>query len=381
MTSKKQKLTLGVFFNFRKGWMGGIIYIINLINALNYLDEEEQPTIILFYNEDLKEFLKDIQYPHMEMIQWNFPSVYKGFFKSWITRKNVFVEDIIQKYQLDGIYPTNDRPIKGKATNTKIVGWIPDLQHKFYPHFFGRKRTFLRERRIKMFLRNSTDLAVSSHDVENHFKRFYSIKDTLKIHKLRFVSIINDFQFPSINSLIDKYKIPNRYFIVSNQFTNHKNHFSVLYALKKLQEANKKIHVVFTGKMEFKGNEDYIKRIREMVVEFNIQDMVSFLGVIPRTDQLGLMKNSIAVIQPSLFEGWSTVIEDAKSLQVPVVASNLDVNIEQLGSLGKFFDPKDSDTLSDILNEYEQHPPSIQYESYDSRVKQFASDFLNIFKS
>ena len=31
-------------------------------------------------------------------------------------------------------------------------------------------------------------------------------------------------------------------------------------------------------------------------------------------DQLRLMKESLGVIQPSLFEGWSTVIEDAKAL-------------------------------------------------------------------
>jgi hypothetical protein len=35
------------------------------------------------------------------------------------------------------------------------------------------------------------------------------------------------------------------------------------------------------------------------------------------------MKNATAIMQPSLFEGWSTVIEDAKSLQVPVIASDL----------------------------------------------------------
>ena len=58
-----------------------------------------------------------------------------------------------------------------------------------------------------------------------------------------------------------------------------------------------------------------------------------------RAEQLLLMKYAQAVIQPSLFEGWSTVIEDAISLQVPVIASNLPVNIEQLGDRGVYFDP------------------------------------------
>ncbi len=40
-----------------------------------------------------------------------------------------------------------------------------------------------------------------------------------------------------------------------------------------------------------------------------------FLGFIDRGEQLQLMKNSIAIVQPSLFEGWSTVVEDTKAMQ------------------------------------------------------------------
>jgi glycosyltransferase involved in cell wall biosynthesis len=379
MTEHKRK-KIGILFNFRKGWMGGIIYIINLVNTLNFLDESEQPDIVLLYNPDLKEFLPQMKYPRLTLVEWNFPGVYGGFVKTWLTRKNVFVDEAIRHFRLDGVYPSNDRPIHDNYPGVKVVGWIPDLQHKFYPHFFGAKRTFLREQRIRLFLKNATDLAVSSHDVENHFRRFYQIKPSLRIHKLRFVSIIDNFEFPSLETLRERYKIPAGYFIVSNQFTNHKNHFAVLEALKILKASGSEAHVVFTGKMEFKGNEAYIKRIREMVTEFGITDRVSFLGVIPRQDQLGLMKHSIAVVQPSLFEGWSTVIEDAKSLQVPVIASNLDVNIEQVGDTASFFDPHNYGELADLLRESHLRHPVCNYPPYEGRVKDFARDFIKIFQ-
>jgi glycosyltransferase involved in cell wall biosynthesis len=183
-----------------------------------------------------------------------------------------------------------------------------------------------------------------------------------------------------LETLRERYKIPAGYFIVSNQFTNHKNHFAVLEALKILKASGSEAHVVFTGKMEFKGNEAYIKRIREMVTEFGITDRVSFLGVIPRQDQLGLMKHSIAVVQPSLFEGWSTVIEDAKSLQVPVIASNLDVNIEQVGDTASFFDPHNYGELADLLRESHLRHPVCNYPPYEGRVKDFARDFIKIFQ-
>ena len=171
----------------------------------------------------------------------------------------------------------------------------------------------MRELRIKLLLRNTNDLVVSSSDVESHFRKFYKIHKKLSIHVVRFVSIINDSGLPMIKDILNKYKLPSEYFMVSNQFTNHKNHLVVLRALIELKKRNSNVYFVFTGKMEFKGNEKYIQEIRKTIAENHLEDVVSLLGIIPRQDQLVLMKYAKAVVQPSLFEGWSTVVEDAKS--------------------------------------------------------------------
>ncbi len=106
------------------------------------------------------------------------------------------------------------------------------------------------------------------------------------------------------------------------------------------------------------------------------------MGVIPRDEQLLLMKHSQAVIQPSLFEGWSTVIEDAISLQVPVIASSLPVNIEQLGPDGSYFEPEDYEALAGLLENFPgREPGKMLYQEYSERVSAAARTFLSIFKS
>jgi glycosyltransferase involved in cell wall biosynthesis len=383
MNAKKERLRIGILFNFRKGWMGGIIYIINLVNALNFLDEEEKPEIIVFYNPDLTEFINQFKYPYLKLVSNSFPGFMKGYLFSSFQRKNIFVDRLINENKLDGVYPHNDWPVSGHnllKKGTRVVAWIPDLQHKFYPHFFNRLRVFFREIRIKMLLRNTSDMVVSSHDVESHFRKFYKISSKLNIHVLRFVSIINDFSFKEIESLNLSYKIPTSYFIISNQFTNHKNHKVVLNALIRLKSQQTNVHIVCTGKMEFKGNEKYIQEIRDIISESDLNEKISLLGVIPRQDQLSLMKHARAIIQPSLFEGWSTVIEDAKTLQVPVIASSLPVNIEQLGDKGIFFDPHDHEKLAQLLATFDDNH-KVTFERYDDRVKHFAHDFISIFDS
>jgi len=55
------------------------------------------------------------------------------------------------------------------------------------------------------------------------------------------------------------------------------------------------------------------------------------------------------VIQPSLFEGWSTVIEDARALGRPVIASDIPVHREQLGDTARYFIPRDPASLAEAV--------------------------------
>jgi len=376
-----KRLRIGIIFNFNPVWMGGIIYILNLIKTLDFLDDDEKPEILLFYRPDLKKFVDQISYPYMQSIPWDFPSVYRGFIRSWLTGKNQFIDSIMKKYDLDGIYPLHDFPVKTKS-KTKLVCWYADLQHEHYPEFFRRKKIVERTMRIKFILRNSDDLVVSSHAVKDDFHRFFNIRKDLKIHIYHFVSVIDDLSHLNIDDLRKKYNLPDVYYMVSNQFHRHKNHKVLLLAQIRLKNKGVKIHLALTGRFPDASHSPYMKELHSLIDRNDLSEQISFLGLLPRDEQLMLMKYSRAVLQPSLFEGWSTVIEDAKSLQVPVIASNLSVNIEQLGDKGVYFDPHDDNKLSEILFEYPQRNISdIFYEKYENRIKAAAKIYMDIFTS
>jgi glycosyltransferase involved in cell wall biosynthesis len=375
----KKRLRLGILFYFSSSWMGGIIYIMNLIKILDFLDDEKKPEIFVFYRPDLRKFIDEISYTYLKAVEWDHPSVYKGYFQSWILRKNIFVDGIFKKYDLDGLYPLHDYPVKTES-KTKLVCWYADLQHKYYPEFFTKRKMLERNARIRFMLRNSNDLVVSSKAVADDFTKFFKLPDSLKIHIFHFVSVIDDLDGIEINQLKIKYKLPDNYFLISNQFYKHKNHQILFQALALLKEKGFFPHFALTGRFPDKTQSPYINNLHELIERKQLYDQISLLGVIPRAEQLMLMKHSQAVIQPTLFEGWSTVIEDAISLQVPVVASNLPVNIEQLGEDGVFFDPNNPAELASVLMNY---PPrnleDIFYMEYSTRIKNAAGDFVSVF--
>jgi glycosyltransferase involved in cell wall biosynthesis len=314
-------------------------------------------------------------------VEWSFPSAAMGNLISFISRKNIFVEDILSKYDLVSVYPLHDFPVRTK-TNTRILSWWADLQHKHYPEFFSKAQILGRNLRIRFILKNCDHLVLSSNDVHNDFKNYYRFGNTPDIYIYHFVSVIDNYDKIGIDDLRTKYDLPEEYFLVSNQFHKHKNHKVLLLALAKLNENGIRKNIVLTGKLPGASDSPYLAEIHKIIEDNKLEQQINTLGVISRTDQLQIMRHSQAVIQPSLFEGWSTVIEDAKSLQTPVIASNLSVNIEQLGDDGSYFNPNDPEELALIMRDFpKRNLDDVWYKSYDLRLREAAYLLLEILSN
>ena len=65
-----------------------------------------------------------------------------------------------------------------------------------------------------------------------------------------------------------------------------------------------------------------------------------------------LMRRSLAVIQPSLFEGWSTVVEDARALGKRIAISDIPVHLEQHPPGARVFARDSAESLAAILAEW-----------------------------
>ncbi len=375
----KKRLKIGLLFDLQKVWMGGITYILNLIKTLNYLDEDDKPEIILFYSSELKEFLEEIDYPYIKFVEKEPYSVVKGYLSSWLTRQNKFIDDYIKRYDLDTIYPVRDCPVKSKA-GAHVMSWYADLQHKYFPEFFTKKVIIHRTFRLNYMLKNADKMVVSSQAVKDDFDKFFNGKK-IKFDIYHFISINEDYQILDIDSLRTKYNLPEKYFMVSNQFHKHKNHKVVLLALAQLKDKGVKKHLAFTGRFPSAANSPYLAELHGIIERYGLKDQISLLGIIPRSEQIQLMNHCQAIIQPSLFEGWSTVIEDAISLQVPVMASNIKVNMEQLQDKGAYFDPHKPEELAGKLELFaDRNMDEKLYEEHHIRIKKAANNLLEVFK-
>jgi glycosyltransferase involved in cell wall biosynthesis len=146
-----------------------------------------------------------------------------------------------------------------------------------------------------------------------------------------------------------KFNLPDRFFMLPNQFWAHKNHKVVFEAVKILSDRGIKVNVVCTGSTSDYRNRDYFRTLLDYIDQTRIAPGMFILGFIPRLEQIQIMRRSLAVIQPSLFEGWSTVVEDARCLGKRVLLSDIPVHREQQLPEAVFFDPTDPEQLADVM--------------------------------
>lgn len=371
---------IGLSYSYNENWIGGTYYIENLIAALELLPDDKKPHIVLITNHarDAEIAKNKISYPY---ISYQVSSGEKSNYSRFINRvsNKLFGMRLFSQQikNLDAVFPYS-KSVQHSLAKTKIY-WIADFQEHFVPEFFSEK--YIAERRsIQSVIQSSSEtLVLSSNDALSHFESLYP-NHKVKTRVIPFAVTHPNFENLAIQELLNKFNLPSKYFICPNQFWKHKNHFTVLQAVKDLKDRKMEITVAFTGKQEDYRNPTYYSDLLSYVDENDLHRNIKFLGFIDRAEQLKLMAQSISVIQPSLFEGWSTVVEDTKSLNKSLIVSNIKVHLEQLiDSTAIFFDPHNKTGLADILENVHNSTnemPLYAHADYRSDIKKFGENFI-----
>lgn len=167
--------------------------------------------------------------------------------------------------------------------------------------------------------------------------------------------------FPSLAELRERYGFTDRYFHLPNQFWAHKNHRLVVDALRILKSHGREVQVLATGNTRDLRQPEYFDSLVRHVEASDVSDCFKILGVVPFLDLMGLMRHSVAIINPSMFEGWSTTVEEAKSMGKVVVLSNIPVHLEQAPARGIFFELNSAESLAEAMwHAWSPHEPGAE---------------------
>jgi glycosyltransferase involved in cell wall biosynthesis len=377
--AKRRKVAL--IYKYREDWIGGTYYIHNLIRALNLIEDEKKPLLLVISDEhDFKELQKELEYPYLSNVPFDYQYNIIQRAANKVSRK-VLGHKIFDKERAiaDISFPVlSERQF---SYGKRKLFWIADFQDYHLPLFFSQEEIDVRKTFRDFVVNKGKTIVFSSESAKKDFNEIYP-HNQLKQFVLPFAVIHPETLHVKLEEVVAKYKIPDQYFICSNQFWKHKNHHVILRAINYLKNRGIVVHVVFTGKETDYRDPLYFGTFKSMAESLGINNNISILGFISRQDQLSLIRNAIAVIQPSLFEGWSTVIEDAKAIGVQIITSEIPVHKEQLQQyqMKEFFSPNDEIELAECMTNLIENKSERAYHFYDYEkdVFQFGRTFISI---
>lgn len=155
-----------------------------------------------------------------------------------------------------------------------------------------------------------------------------------------------------------RYGIAHRYFLISNQFWIHKRHDIAFRAFIDLAHMYPDVALVCTGETGDPRAPEYWPRLQRIIAKSGVADRIHILGLIPKLDQIALMRGCVAVVQPTAFEGGpgGGSVFDAVSLGIRTIVSDIPVNREIEHEVTRFFPLDDVDALRQAMEAELRNP-------------------------
>lgn len=352
-----------------KGWTGGVNYILNICRVLRAHAPDIEP--VLFAPPDLEpDLLATVNdaagappFHLRDRAQRDDLAAIFGIDEADSTAA-------FQKAGVDLVFES--KGYHGRRPKLPMLAWLPDFQHRHLPQFFSRRQWLAREWRFRTLIANRGHILVSSQDAHNDMMRFYG-GGRAKAHVAPFaISMNNPARFEDGERVRLELGLPERFIFLPNQFWIHKNHRLVVEALGALRPSERPC-IVASGLPNDPRAPDVTRDLLTRLASHQAEDSFRMVGHLPYAHILALNARADALINPSLFEGWSTTVEEAKALGTPMLLSNLPVHREQVGGDTIFFDPHDPADCAAALRASMARPPR-QAEEAEAVVRRNLAD-------
>ena len=383
--AKRFRIGLNFFFDNQSN-SGIVNYIYNIISALNTLKDSQKPFLNIFYSSNSPiNYIKEINYPFVKYQLFQKSSSNKYIRKANSIIKGLIHRDIYlqSKYfsKIDCLYPYFEFMDNQFEEAPNKIHWLVDFNNRsFSNHYYdgGESMRIYQERITGLF---GEKVILSSNALHDELKSYHpNYKCDISI--LKFASCVPAITEKDVIQVKSKYQINDTYFMSPNQFWEHKNQEVVLKAILLIKQNNPEIKfkILFTGSQDVnRGKGRYADKLLSIMKDSDLDNYIQFLGVVDRKEQLALMKGARALIQPSFYEGWSTLVEEAKALNQYILLSDLPVHREQIDQNVTFFDPNDHHKLADIILEEMLNPHKLVIIDYSKHVQKFGETIRSTF--
>jgi glycosyltransferase involved in cell wall biosynthesis len=364
-------------------WLGGLSYLRNLLGAIFSNPDRCIEPVLMAHPATPQASLHG--FPAVEVIRTplvrlRHPARLASHAAFRLFDRDLTLEWLLRKHRIGAL---SHSFTLGARSDVASICWIPDFQHIRMPQYFSQRERNARDRQLLRLANGSRRIILSSNDARRDFTSF-APHAAEKTDVLHFVSCHDSTHaVPTFEHLSSRFGIDRPYFHLPNQFWAHKNHAVVLEALSLLRKHGVNALVLATGKIGDYRDPQHFERLMARAKELGLEDSFRVLGIVSLPELQSLMLNAISLINPSNFEGWSTTVEESKSLGLPIILSDIPVHVEQAPVLGRYFKAGSAEALAQAMQSaMREHDPAVAAQAREAaaaalpeRIRKFGQTY------
>jgi glycosyltransferase involved in cell wall biosynthesis len=231
----------------------------------------------------------------------------------------------------------------------RSVVTIHDVIPLLFPEYFGiHKRLYAWTMMHRSCSKADRILTVSKTSARDIKEKFRITDERLKVIHVGVNELFHPLTEKEKILVRQRYSLNESYLLYSGALKPHKNVPRLLSALSKIPESRRP-QLVLIGE-DLTGAE----QVKTALVSYQLSSSVRILGKLPAEEVIGIYGAAHALIHPSLYEGFGSIVIEAMAAGIPVASSSAGSLTEIIGDAAIFFNPIDEEEIVEAIEKIMQ---------------------------
>jgi glycosyltransferase involved in cell wall biosynthesis len=250
--------------------------------------------------------------------------------------------------RLDVLHVTYNVPF---FTRCPLVVSVHDISYVHFPEFFSKRDLRLLGAYVPYSVKRARHVLTLSESAAQDIERVYGVpRSKISVVPLAARAPYTGMAEPTrVSYMRETYGLSEPYILAVGNLQPRKNLLRLVEAVAQLPAWASDLKLAVVGKAQWKESDIYRR-----VTELGLNDRVVFTGYVSDEDLALLYHGSLALVYPSLYEGFGLPILEAMSCGTPVICSNTSSMPEVAGDAAIMIDPLNVGELADAIGSVAQ---------------------------
>lgn len=320
---------------------GAEVYLRSILAALSELNRATQTYslfVFSFGNVVNEELLLRKGYQEIQL-----PSLWGRSRVSRILAEQLTLPIFVSKYKIDCLISNYVVPLAAPCTQGVV---IHDMLYRRYPEALERPKLLYWQAMIPASIRRSVCVATVSQFSAEEIVTFYpSAKDKLFVTTEGIRPSLARLQSTEATRGLG----PQSFLLCVAAFGKHKNMYMLLRAFATLPADCSDLSLVFVGAARTPDSREYQASLKKLIAQLGLSSRVVLTGHVPDAELASLYRNAVALVLPSLYEGFGLPVIEAQYFGCPVLCSSAASLPEIAGPAAIIFDPTSIQSIRDAI--------------------------------